>query len=306
MEVHGKQLQPIASAMDKNCMSASMSDQSNDEESYEPCEKHPKEFIKYFCSKHDALICGHCLAFDHRSCSVILISDLSKSENGSVNKDIVDFITDVDEYASEIENNKNFVTQISKAEVMKLREYRDDIEKYFDQRMDFLLENIQQMKSMDETLLDSLKPKCDHVKSKAETLKSRLSLLESNPAKLFIETKRAQTELAGLRSTLADMHKEKIIHEYRFNKDSITEKLLASKTGLGTMKERHVAPRKKQLLASCCCITKELLLLVAVVIIGIIVPVVVIRKGDQTVNSVDLTSLRFTRDSDIPVNGIHD
>ncbi|XP_052811544.1 uncharacterized protein LOC128239111 [Mya arenaria] len=340
MEVPGKKLQQIASAIDDSCcqlychdgesvqaegyctsckkalyeithkkeiqsqcvcgqdsMPASIGDKSNDEESYEPCEEHPDEIIKYFCSSHDLPVCGHCLAFNHRSCNVSLISELCKAENESVNNDIVDFLTDVDEYASKIENNKNFVTQISKAEVLKLREYRDDIEKYFDQRTDFLLENIQQMKSMDETLLDSLKPKCDHMKSKAETIKLRLSCLESNPAKLFIETKRAQTELAGLRSTLAGMNKEKIIHEYRFEKDSITKKLLASKTGLGKIKEKHEAPRKTQPHVSRG--ANEHVLLFAVVLIGIIVHAAFINKGNQTV----ITSLRFTRDSDIRVIG---
>ncbi|XP_052783486.1 uncharacterized protein LOC128219634 [Mya arenaria] len=53
---------------------------------------------------------------------------------------------------------------------------------------------------------------------------------------LFIETKRARKLLEGMQNELADIKKENVIHHYEFRKDPATERLIASDTGIGTLK----------------------------------------------------------------------
>ncbi|XP_052791754.1 E3 ubiquitin-protein ligase TRIM71-like [Mya arenaria] len=64
--------------LDKSNMPTSISGHEDNHGYTEPCKTHPEESIKYFCSAHQTLICGHCAVQNHRSCHADVISDISR------------------------------------------------------------------------------------------------------------------------------------------------------------------------------------------------------------------------------------
>ncbi|XP_052776477.1 tripartite motif-containing protein 45-like [Mya arenaria] len=231
--------------LDKSNMPTSMSGQDDDDEYIEPCEIHPKEFIKYFCPSHQTLNCGHCVVQNHRSCHVDVISNISLAfkdgpEYGDIDKAIAKLFKDIDKCASDVEKNKTVIAEIGDSEVSKLRRCRDEVNKYFDERENALLKLIEQMKNIDEALLDNLRPKCDNLKAEVEEIKNNLKTQENNTIQLFIGAKRAKQLLEITQTTLAEINKQNTIHQYRFNIDSATERLMESTTGLGVVKEEVI------------------------------------------------------------------
>ncbi|XP_052805909.1 tripartite motif-containing protein 45-like [Mya arenaria] len=215
----------------------------------ELCEIHPKEIIKYFCPTHHNLNCGHCLVNNHRSCDVKFISDILKAfkdgqEYGDIINTISSLFEDIDSFASDVENNIDVVAKLGENEVSKLRRYREEVIKYFEEREQALLKFIEKTKNMDGELLGSLKPKYKNLRSKLEEINVTLKAQENNMIQMFIETKKAKNLLHGLQNDLADIRKDNVIHHYEFRKDLVTERLIASDTGLGTLEHTVTKPHK--------------------------------------------------------------
>ncbi|XP_052811574.1 uncharacterized protein LOC128239129 [Mya arenaria] len=228
--------------LDKRCMPTKMGVQSDAQLSTEPCDIHPEELIKYFCPTHQSLNCGHCLVTEHRDCRVDIIVEISEAykdgqEYEDINKSIVQLIKGIKACGADVKTSLQFITKQSEDELSKLREYRDKVNTYFNEREQSLLNIIEKIKTMDQTLLNSLQSKCDSMKGKVENIRSNLKLHESNTTQLFIQAKRAKKQVKSLLEALADINKEMIIHNYKFRKDSVTERLLESSTGLGTVDE---------------------------------------------------------------------
>ncbi|XP_052811806.1 uncharacterized protein MAL8P1.12-like [Mya arenaria] len=223
-------------------MPTSLTDKSLKENTNVPCDIHPKESIKYFCPTHESVNCGHCVEFENRSCKISLISEISDSfkngqEYGDIRKSIAKLLKGVNDCVNEVESNIKMILKLSEDEVTKLRDYREKVNDYCNERENFLLEIIEKMKDMDKTRLDSLKPKCDNIKAKINQIKLALDAQENNSGNLFIEAKRVKKRVECLEMCLNDLSKENTVHRYKFIKDPTTERLLKAKTGLGIVSE---------------------------------------------------------------------
>ncbi|XP_052783496.1 uncharacterized protein LOC128219640 [Mya arenaria] len=273
-----------------------------EDECTELCEIHPKEVIKYFCPTHHTLNCGHCVVHNHRTCYVDVISDVSKAfkdgqEYGDVIKAIARLFENIDSCASDVENNVEAVAKLGENEIYKLRRYREEVNKYFEEREQALFKLTEKMKTKDEELLRSLKPKYTNLKSKLEEINVKLEGQKNNMIQLFIETKRAKKLLEVLQNDLADINKEHVIDHYEFRKDPATERLIASDTGLGTLKNIVTEPHK---VATASAESDH-------GIVGLTLQgggqMETMATAEPTVNqvTVDLTILRFTPAKNIPM-----
>ncbi|XP_052783164.1 uncharacterized protein LOC128219394 [Mya arenaria] len=288
--------------LDKSNMPTSIGGLGIEYECTVPCDIHPEESIKYFCSTHQTLICGHCAVQNHRSCHADVISDISNAfkddqEYGDVIKTIARLFEDINLCASDVENNVDAVAKLGVNAVYKLRRYREEVNKCFEAREQALLKLIEQMKNMDEERLESLKPKYTNLKSKLEEINVTLEGQENNMIQLFIETKRVKQLLEGMQNELADIKKENVIHHYEFRKDQTTERLIGSDTRLGTLKHIMTEPHK---IASASAERDHGTIGLRVQGDG---PRVNMATSEPTVRKAigDLTKLRFTPAVDIPV-----
>ncbi|XP_052807688.1 tripartite motif-containing protein 45-like isoform X3 [Mya arenaria] len=241
--VHKKQkMSKFHALLDKSSMPTAMQGESDAPQSTEACNIHPEELIKYFCPTHQSLNCGHCLAKEHRTCHVDIISEISRGfkdhkEYADISKAISELSKALQHCAEEVETKLNLIKELAEDEVSNLREYRDKINTYFDDRENALLKFIEEMKSIDETRIHSIKPRCDDLKAKVDEMKCKLAEQERNNTQLFIEVKRAQKHIEILQSGLDDINKEMTFHRYTLRKDPAMERMLSSKTGLGTVHE---------------------------------------------------------------------
>ncbi|XP_052784519.1 uncharacterized protein LOC128220243 isoform X2 [Mya arenaria] len=245
--VHRKQrITKSHTLLDKSSMPPTMQDFTIKEESTQPCDIHPEECIKYFCPTHQTLNCGHCSVLDHQSCKQQIISEIAKAfKEGqgyeAIKQIIVQLLRDTDVCVDNIKENIKLVEGFGEHEIANIRNYRDQINKYFDERENALLKIIAQMQSMNETLLDSLKSECDNLKIEVNKIKEELEAHENNNYQLFIEAHTAKNVLKKLQSTLVEINIKHSIHEYQFRKDPITEEVLGSKTGIGSIEETTTA-----------------------------------------------------------------
>ncbi|XP_052810694.1 uncharacterized protein LOC128238622 [Mya arenaria] len=241
--VHKKQrISKSHTLLDKRSMPSTMGDSTTKEDSTQPCDIHPEECIKYFCPTHQTLNCGHCVVLDHQSCKQQIISEIAKAFKegqgyNTIKQVIVQLLKDIDACASDVKENTKLVKELGQHEIAKIRSYRDQINKYFDEREQALIKTIAEMKNMDDILLNSLKPKCDNLKTQVGEIKAKLAARENNTSQLFIDAHISKNLLEGLKLSLVEVKKKNTIQQYQIRSDPATESLLGSRTGLGTLEK---------------------------------------------------------------------
>ncbi|XP_052778865.1 uncharacterized protein LOC128216347 [Mya arenaria] len=228
----------------KSSMPSSFRGESEDEMFTETCQRHAKECIKYYCPRHDALLCGDCLIEnkEHRSCKVEKISQVAKqykqcAEYNNLKTGLVQMSSDIGKLSHNIQAIMKSVDEESFTNINELREFRTEINQYLDKRENELLAEIDQKKRTSKTLLDELKLKCTNMKSSIEKLKSEIQAHDDNSNQLLIVGKRAIKELAGLQTALEHVSRRSDVPRYKFHRDPATEQLIASEKAIGGLEE---------------------------------------------------------------------
>ncbi|XP_052781640.1 protein wech-like [Mya arenaria] len=228
------------SLQDKSSMPSSFRTDTEEDEFKETCECHAKEFIKYYCPNHEALLCGDCVVDneEHQSCKVKKISQLAKrykegAEYKSLTTGIVQMVSDIANFTSYIQSSLKSVGEESLTNINELRNFRHEINQLLDKREKELLENINQKKKKSEMLLNEMKANCQDLKTATEKLKAELQAEEVNNNQLFISGTRAVKELVGLQSSLKDIRGRGKVPHSKFSRDPATEQLLSSNTAIG-------------------------------------------------------------------------
>ncbi|XP_052809429.1 uncharacterized protein LOC128237889 [Mya arenaria] len=216
--VHKKQrMSKSHKLLDKSSMPSTMRGFTTKEESTQPCDIHPEESFK------------------------------EGQAYKAVKQAIVQLLKDIDACASDLNVNTKLVEDLGEHEIAKIRNYRDQINKYFDESEQALLETIAEIKNMDEKLLNSLKPKCDNLKTRVGEIKAKLAAQENNTSQLFIEAHVSKNLLDGLQLSLAEITKMNMIQQYQIRNDPATESLLGSRTGLGTFEKIDISTGRDQI-----------------------------------------------------------
>ncbi|XP_052782011.1 uncharacterized protein LOC128218391 [Mya arenaria] len=225
---------------DKSSMPSSLHADSEDETFTETCQFHAKEFIKYYCTNHEALLCGESVVDneEHRSCKVKKISQLAKqykegAEYKNLKTGIVQMVSDIENYLSSIQANMKLVDEESLTNINELRKFKHEINQLLDKRENELLGEIDRKKRESETLLNEMKASCQDIKTATEKLKAELQAKEVNNNQLFISGTRAIKELVGLQSSFENIRRRGQVQHSKFSRDPETEQLLCSNAAIG-------------------------------------------------------------------------
>ncbi|XP_052780354.1 E3 ubiquitin-protein ligase TRIM33-like [Mya arenaria] len=224
---------------DKSSMPSSFHAHSEADTFTETCQFHTKDFIKYYCLHHEALLCGECLADKtHRSCIIERISQLAKrydkgTEYNSLKTGLVQAANYIGKLSHDVQAVMKSVDEESLTNINEFRIFRNEINQHLDKRENELLAEIDEIKRTSKTLLNELKTQCTNMKSSIEKLKSELQEQDDNCNRLLIVGKRALKELAGLQAAMEEVSRRSEVPRYKFHRDSATEQLIASEIAIG-------------------------------------------------------------------------
>ncbi|XP_052817432.1 uncharacterized protein LOC128243603 [Mya arenaria] len=212
----------------------------------EYCKVHTNAMVKFYCPTHRSLSCGICVVFDHSSCKLDYIVDVTKEfVNGKefiqlrllINRadDLLSgSTTNVKELLDEVENH-------SKNEIERLIMFRAEINAYLDCRERELRDSMQKMKDEDVSQLNSLNTDCQSAKAELEAMMSELNSGKLSVHQRYMAARIVKMELPKILDEIEKMAGRMKIRKFRFKRDPETGRLLESKTPLGTVDiEGHV------------------------------------------------------------------
>jgi len=206
------------------------------------CPDHPKEVIKYYCQKHDALCCVVCIVSGHELCAESYIHDIAETfktgpEYGKLRTDIqgseqliCNSIKDIDECLKK-------VGTLKAGEVNVLKQYRAKIIEYLDKRERELQAEMKRIHDKDVTLLHKLQAQLKTHQESLRDMKAKLKLHEKNSSELFIAAKRMCGQLAQVQSSLQKVTDNIGYQRYSIVRDTMMERILQDKGGFAYVEQ---------------------------------------------------------------------
>ncbi|XP_060579272.1 E3 ubiquitin-protein ligase TRIM33-like [Ruditapes philippinarum] len=211
-------------------------------DTYETCQEHDGEFVKFYCPKHDQVGCGECGVLNHKRCGLEFIRD--KVAAFSTSQNSRDIIQDITGCKKEAEDSALLLV-INRQQMAEFYEqFVRDVEAF----ADHVIERIQIMKSSvlkqaKEVMLND-KKKMDDLQKQTDDLIAELSrqnnMLESKinqPNKFFVASLQVKSYLKKTKRNVDIVKKKNIVTQYKFKRDEKLAESIKESNVIGSLIE---------------------------------------------------------------------
>jgi len=209
------------------------------------CLDHPGEKLKLFCDTHDTACCTVCHLGQHKQCTVLYIPEVAK--NYKTGPEYIQLTGDLKKAqqlaaktSNEIEEIIKKVVKLKTEETATLEEYRVELKKYVDKRIDGLTSELKQIHDKDVVLLNEQLIKSKKIESNIAIKQSKLEAFEETPHDLFTESKHTRNIVQQLQVDLAGITAKTEYQVFSVKKDPLMLSVLENEAGLATIELKTV------------------------------------------------------------------
>lgn len=166
----------------------------------DPCAIHKTEIVKFYCKDHDSVGCGNCMVLDHKSCKVLLVSDVSSNyglseELQAVRNKIEALAKEISSCKHDIKDNLKAADEMKATVIEEIKKFRKELNCYLDQAEEQLLQTVTEIKTVNVSLHKKLQDECVAMANEIKEFQSKLNQYSSKMNMLFITSKLAQKML---------------------------------------------------------------------------------------------------------------
>jgi hypothetical protein len=127
----------------------------------ELCDFHKNEIVKFYCQQHDTVGCGDCMVFNHTSCNVKLVSDVSSNYDNSddlfgIKYRIDNIRKNIASCEKEIKSCLKTAEEIKNNAIREFNGFRKEIEDYLNKMEADLLQKVDEMSASNFSTLRKL------------------------------------------------------------------------------------------------------------------------------------------------------
>ncbi|XP_052788251.1 E3 ubiquitin-protein ligase Midline-1-like [Mya arenaria] len=207
----------------------------------EPCLEHRSEMIKYYCPTHDDFGCSVCIVLHHRNCKVEYLLETAKQykeseEYNTLNENIAHMETVLSALNNEVNDSEAFVTENTKEEIQKLRNFRAEINLVLDTKENMLLKDMKENEIKQKEILSKLRVGITGLKQTLAETTTGMQTTQNQLPQHFIHAKMAKKQLVKLQGGLNKINAEIILDtsvRCTFLTDELTKSLINSSDILG-------------------------------------------------------------------------
>ncbi|XP_060604608.1 E3 ubiquitin-protein ligase DTX3L-like [Ruditapes philippinarum] len=228
----------LVNVEDSNSVKAKVDD------TYDTCQYHIGEPVKFYCSKHDQVCCGDCTVLNHNGCKMEFISKKAETfENSPDCKNLREGLnkckTEAEDSVSLIATNRQQLSDLYETFVRDVETFAGKIlerinsmkKKVLNQAKDVMLNNKRKMDDIQKETNDLI----------AE-ISHQISLLDSKkdqPNKLFVTSLLVKPELKRTQHNIDIIKKKNAVTKYIFKRDQKLEEMMKESKGIGLLLEHQ-------------------------------------------------------------------
>jgi hypothetical protein len=213
--------------------------------SNEKCKTHVREYVKYYCRKHDMVTCGDCNVANHHGCKMEFISKLAdKFENSSEFKDIVTKIEKLEAERKENKvqldsNRKENKTCLNKA-LAEIKKFRKDINEHLDKVEKEIIFEANKMTKQNDDIIDQVEKMLSVAEQDIGDIRDNLDANMIQGETLFIRTKEYKPKLSKVDESVSLIRKKNVIRGFTFEQEKQLADMIKSGVKLGCLRRDHV------------------------------------------------------------------
>lgn len=174
------------------------------------CETHKNEEVKFYCQNHEEFGCGVCLFYEHRSCKVDYIPEVSSNfqesaEFQTLTKAVDELEVDNEKFQAELQSKQNSVTSAKNQTVEGLRKLGSELNDQIKREENTLLLEADDFEKQNLVKIHNSIDGCLEISKQISNFKSDLKQWVNHPHKLFKVSKYISKNVKQLRSHLSDL-----------------------------------------------------------------------------------------------------
>ncbi|XP_060563772.1 E3 ubiquitin-protein ligase TRIM33-like [Ruditapes philippinarum] len=212
-------------------------------DTYETCQEHNGEFVKFYCPKHDQVGCAECIIVYHNGCKLELIR--SKAAAFENSQEYINFRKEMNKCMKEAEDSLSLIKSNRKQLTEFYEQFVCDVEAFTYHVIERINEMKKKVLNQANDIMLNDKRKMEHLQKDIDDLKAELTrqnnVLESKndtPNNLFVASLQIKPELKKTQQNIDSFKNKNIVTHYKFMQDKILAQSITESKVIGMLVEQ--------------------------------------------------------------------
>jgi hypothetical protein len=213
------------------------------EDTYDTCQQHKGEFVKFYCPKHDQVCCGECGVSNHNGCKLEFIRDKVAAFNTSLDsRDIKQEITrckkEAEDSALLLVINRQQIAEFYEQFVRDVEAFADNVIERVNKMKSSVLNQAKEVMLNDRKKMADLQKQTDDLIAELSCQNNLLESKSNQPNKLFVASVQVKSCLKSSKENVDIVKKKNIVTQYKFKRDEILAESIKESKVIGLLIEQ--------------------------------------------------------------------
>ncbi|XP_053391117.1 uncharacterized protein LOC128553943, partial [Mercenaria mercenaria] len=227
--------------VDKDTDIDSISSRASSDLCTEHCYVHSREYVKFYCPRHNDLGCHDCMTMNHRICRIEFIPDIlenfQKSEEyDNIVKNMNGIMSETSEALKVANKNSSAIQEWHASTIAEMQKYHTEINAFFTKNADEIEQKAKDIKSVEIKKVNETLQSCKTVKTEIEKELDAMNKMVKNRNfyQLFVAVKKYTVKVESYGPLVRHACCEKI-KPLIFEKSGILRELRDAKMTMGSV-----------------------------------------------------------------------
>jgi hypothetical protein len=212
-------------------------------DTYETCQEHNGEFVKFYCPKHDQVGCAECIIVYHNGCKLELIRDKAALYDNSpefrhLRKEMNKCMEEAEDSLSLIESNRKQLTEFYEEFVSDVEAFTDHVIERINKMKKKVLNQAKDIMLNDKRKMEDLQKDIDDLIAELKRQNNVLESKSDTPNNLFVACLQIKPELKRTQQNIDSFRNKNIVTHYKFMQDKILAQSITESKVIGMLIEQ--------------------------------------------------------------------
>ncbi|XP_060573094.1 E3 ubiquitin-protein ligase TRIM33-like [Ruditapes philippinarum] len=212
-------------------------------DTYETCQEHDGEFVKFYCPKHDQVGCAECIIVYHNGCKLELIREKAAAYDTSqefknLRKEMNKCMKEAEDSLSLIKSNRKQLTEFFEQFVRDVEEFTDHVIERINELKKKVLNQANVIMLNDKWKMEDLQKDIDDLIAELTRQNNVLDSKSDTPNNLFVASLQIKPELKRTQQNIDSFKNKNIVTQYKFMQDKILAESVTERKVIGMLIEQ--------------------------------------------------------------------
>ncbi|XP_060568729.1 E3 ubiquitin-protein ligase TRIM33-like [Ruditapes philippinarum] len=212
-------------------------------DTYETCQEHIGEFVKFYCPKHDKVGCAECILVYHNGCKLEHIRDKAAAYDNSqefrhLRKEMKKCMKEAEDSLSLIKSNRKQLNEFYEQFVSDVEAFTDHVIERIHKMKKKVLNQAKDIMLNDKRKTEDLQKDIDKLIAELTRQNIELESKSDTPNNLFVAAMLIKPELKKTQEHFETLRNKNHVTQYKFIEDKILAQTITESKVIGMLIEQ--------------------------------------------------------------------